>query len=322
MGDQPLVSVILPTYDAGSHLRDAVDSVFAQTYENWELVVVDDGSTDRTRAYLAGLSDPRMRVLFQEHCGSPARVRNRGIAAAKGRYLAFLDSDDQWVPTKLARQVSDLRTRRRQWGYSYHRWIDGVGHEDPSFRSRQWKSCDGWIVADVLAVNAWISMPTVMVERELMDEIGGFDESLRAVSDYDAWLRLAVRSEASLIAEPLAAVRVHAESFSRRRPLEMHESLAEVYRRTLAHPAFRPHSALCRRRYVLTIIQVAGQYRARGLHRRALVTLLSVLRYRVCLGSCCLGLVKTVLRPITPAPLRAVYRRLNAPRAHGSTVRD
>src|SRR2546421_610268 len=102
------VSVILPTYDRLPLLREAVESVRAQTWADWELVVIDDGSTDGTAEYLTELAsvDPRVRVLRRPHRGNPARLRNEAVAASTGEYVAFQDSDDVWEPEKLARQLA------------------------------------------------------------------------------------------------------------------------------------------------------------------------------------------------------------------------
>src|SRR6266487_2699709 len=103
----PLVSVIIPTFNREAYLREAIESVFAQTYSNWELIVADDGSTDGTRAYLASVTDRRTHVIELEHCGTPARLRNTALARAQGTYVAFLDSDDLWAPEKLELQIND-----------------------------------------------------------------------------------------------------------------------------------------------------------------------------------------------------------------------
>ena len=108
MISRPLVSIILPTYNREVLLRRALESVLAQTYDLWELLVVDDGSTDGTRAYLQTLTDTRVRAILREHCGNAGAVRNAGCRTARGSYLAFLDSDDQWLPEKLALQIADL----------------------------------------------------------------------------------------------------------------------------------------------------------------------------------------------------------------------
>ncbi|MGH7451509.1 MAG: glycosyltransferase family 2 protein, partial [bacterium] len=115
----PLVSVIIPTFNRLKYLKEAVASVFAQTYAHWELIVVDDGSTDDTLHYVSTLDDPRVRLVSETHSGNPARMRNVGVAHARGEYVAFLDSDDLWESDKLAVQLEYLHTcRGYRWCYT------------------------------------------------------------------------------------------------------------------------------------------------------------------------------------------------------------
>src|ERR1041384_7078965 len=104
----PLVSVVIPTFNRARYLREAIDSVLNQTYPYWELIIVDDGSTDETQSTLETLADARVHVLRRPHEGNVARARNVGLEQAQGRYVAFLDSDDRWMPSKLQFQVADL----------------------------------------------------------------------------------------------------------------------------------------------------------------------------------------------------------------------
>src|SRR5687767_7703512 len=106
----PLVSILIPTYNRLDYLREAVGSVLRQTYENWELIIVDDGSTDDTRAWVLSLAEPRIRLITIPHSGNLGLVRNRGIAEARGELIAFLDSDDAFEPHKLAAQTAALAT--------------------------------------------------------------------------------------------------------------------------------------------------------------------------------------------------------------------
>ena len=115
-GDEPLVSVIVPTYNRVHYLQEAVDSVLGQTYHNWELIVVDDGSTDATASRLRDLGDRRLRVVHLEHSGRPARVRNEGLACARGAYVAFLDSDDLWCAANLNDRWRRCATTRSAGG--------------------------------------------------------------------------------------------------------------------------------------------------------------------------------------------------------------
>src|SRR5262245_58677498 len=125
----PTVSIILPTFNRLHYLRPAVDSVFAQSFTDWELIIADDGSDEATRAYLGDLAvRPGVRVLWLKHHGTPAPVRNAALREARGEYIAFLDSDDVWMPAKLARQIESLRRRpARQWAYTAFTIVDGAG---------------------------------------------------------------------------------------------------------------------------------------------------------------------------------------------------
>src|SRR5258708_32933603 len=113
----PAISIILPTFNRLKYLRLAVDSVFAQTFADWELLIADDGSDEETRAYLKGLESlPRVKLIWLSHSGNPSAVRNAALRAARADYIAFLDSDDMWMSTKLERQIDVLRSsshRRR-----------------------------------------------------------------------------------------------------------------------------------------------------------------------------------------------------------------
>jgi glycosyltransferase involved in cell wall biosynthesis len=210
----PLVSVVMPTFDRLEYVRAAVASVYAQTVEAWELIVVDDGSGDETRRFLRDAPDPRMSVVFHSHTGVPALVRNRGIARARGRYVAFLDSDDLWAPDKLRRQLALMEAApARRWSYTAVRRIDADGREI-ELRSVPWVAHGGAILEQVLRVEAQIATPTVMAELAFVRELGGFDESMRFVEDYDLWARMALRSEVAVDDAPLADVRSHQQHFT------------------------------------------------------------------------------------------------------------
>lgn len=207
----PCVSVILPVFDRLKFLPAAIDSVFAQTFEDWELLIADDGSGPQTRDYLETIgSRPRVRLLRLAHCGNPGIVRNAALRVARGEYVAFLDSDDVWVSDKLSRQLASLRIRPdRRWSHTAFDVIDGEGELLKGVRARS--AAEGSILEDLITLRAVIALPSVMVERQLLLSIGAFDGSLRMCEDYDLWLRLARHSPIDAIHARLLHVRRHSE---------------------------------------------------------------------------------------------------------------
>jgi glycosyltransferase involved in cell wall biosynthesis len=213
---RPVVSVILPTFNRLQYLRAAVDSVFAQTYEDWELIIADDGSEEETGTYLRSLAQKaKVRVLWLAHSGFPGAVRNVALREAQGEYIAFLDSDDVWMPAKLELQLATLRARPNlQWSYTAINHIDHAGAQINAAISTRWVWYEGQIFEHLLTLKAGIAMPTVVVGRQLLEQVGGFDEHQEQHEDYHLWLRLAMRNEIGVLRQPLACVRVHNEHFS------------------------------------------------------------------------------------------------------------
>ena len=196
----PLVSAVIPTYNRAWALGRAVDSVLAQTYKPLELIVVDDGSTDETPELLAALAARgRLTVLCQPNLGVSA-ARNAGIRKARGGLLAFLDSDDEWLPEKISFQVDFLNRRPDQvLVQTQERWIRGGRRVNPGLKHRK---PAGDIFIPSLS-RCLISPSAVMMRRNIFGEIGLFDETLPAAEDYDLWLRLLVRYPAGLIDQEL-----------------------------------------------------------------------------------------------------------------------
>jgi glycosyltransferase involved in cell wall biosynthesis len=231
----PAVSIVLPTFNRLQYLRSAVESVFTQTFQDWELIIVDDGSEEETCSFLKTLATrPRVRIVWLSHTGNPAAVRNAGVLAAQGDYIAFLDSDDLWMATKLERQIDSLTACAAcRWSYTGYVLIDDGGATRPYPATRQWIPYRGAILERLLAHEPEIWTPAVLVERQLLHEVGGFDEQLPLFEDYDLWLRLACRSEIDVIDEPLIGVRLHDQHYSRG-GIEMlasrHRSLGELRR--------------------------------------------------------------------------------------------
>jgi glycosyltransferase involved in cell wall biosynthesis len=211
------VSIILPTFKRLSYLRSAIESVFAQTFDDWDLIIADDGSDEETRAYLRGLENrPRLKVLLMPHVGNPAAVRNAGLRHATGARVAFLDSDDLWAPRKLELQVAALAARPRcLWSYTAFTRVDAAGRLLPDEYRPRWMAYDGDIFEQLVVDVGPLRTPSVLVSRRLVDEVGGFDQALRSGEDYDLWLRLALRSPVTMVDEPLVQVRLHEQNHSR-----------------------------------------------------------------------------------------------------------
>jgi glycosyltransferase involved in cell wall biosynthesis len=168
-------------------VREAVDSVLAQTFQDFELIVVDDGSTDATEESLAAYGGA-LRYLRLAHSGMPGLVRNRGAWAARGRYLAFLDSDDLWLPEKLELQMRLFRTGPQgpRLCHTREKWLRG-GKEISQTGQKHRR--EGDIFADAL-VKCVIGPSTLVVEKSFFENHGGFREDLEIAEDYELWLRM------------------------------------------------------------------------------------------------------------------------------------
>lgn len=254
----PIVTVIVPTYNRAWTLRAAVDSVLAQEGPAFELVAVDDGSTDETPDLLAEYGG-RLRTIRQENRGVSA-ARNRGIDAARGDLIAFLDSDDRWLPGKLAAQVAFFAERPDALiCQTEELWIRRGVRVNPRRRHRK---RSGMIFEPSLEL-CLVSPSAVMVRRELFDRVGRFDESLPACEDYDLWLRVARRFPVHLVETPLVVKHGgHADQLSAMPGLDRYRVRAilklldggdlspdqeSAARRTLAEKS-RVYAAGCRKR--------------------------------------------------------------------------
>jgi glycosyltransferase involved in cell wall biosynthesis len=208
------VSVVVPTFNRLRFLRPAIESVCAQTFADWELIIADDGSDLETTEYLQALAkDPRVTVIWLPHTGKPSMVRNAGVSKAAGEYIAFLDSDDLWAPRKLERQIETLRARVNcRWSYTAFLQVDESGDPLPEEARRPWIPHEGDIFEQVVTGLAQIRTPSVMAARDLLAQAGGFDEGLLSGEDFDLWLRLALASEVAIVDEALVYVRRHPNS--------------------------------------------------------------------------------------------------------------
>jgi glycosyltransferase involved in cell wall biosynthesis len=207
------VSIVIPTYNRSDYILEAIQSVIEQDHTPLEIIVVDDGSTDDTKVKLASLiASGAIRYVYQENRGRSA-ARNRGISLATAEYLAFLDSDDLFEANKLGKQVEFL-ARHPEVGLVHGGYIKfDAQNQDLGYRDPSWFS--GWIYPDILLIWYTLLPPSiVMVPKRVLDEVGGFDESLYIGEDLDLWRRIARRYPFGYINQRLARIRVHAGNTS------------------------------------------------------------------------------------------------------------
>lgn len=198
----PSISVIIPTYNRAAMVTDAIDTVLAQTYRPSEIIVVDDGSTDETPETLSAYQR-NITVIRQPNQGVSA-ARNRGIRAASGEFIALLDSDDYWLPSKLATQVSYFRDHPDIYiCQTEETWIRNGARVNPKRRHQKY----GGLIFEKSLPLCLISPSAVMIRKSLLDTVGLFDESLPACEDYDLWLRITWRYPVGLIETPLIVKR-------------------------------------------------------------------------------------------------------------------
>jgi glycosyltransferase involved in cell wall biosynthesis len=233
MNSEPRVSVIMAAYNAEKFLRQAVDSILAQTLADFELILVDDASTDGTRAILVSYSDPRIRALYNPSNLGQSATRNRALAAARGKYIAVLDADDIALPTRLEKQGEWLDSHPQVGllgGYAVT--IDDLGNE---------RDCaptdDTELKWRLLSGNPFIHS-SVMIRKSVLDQSGGYsnEECIRRafVEDYELLSRLNRLAPAAVLPEVLVKYRIHAEGASIRTAAEQKQRVEDVARRNIA----------------------------------------------------------------------------------------
>jgi glycosyltransferase involved in cell wall biosynthesis len=215
----PVVSVILPVYNGEAHIHAALDSALRQTYRHIEVIVVDDGSRDRTRAIVEARAqdDARVRVVGQANRGVAA-ARNRALAEARGEFIAPLDADDLWDPTKLDRQVERLLGASEETGLVYCWWLRIDGQSLVLDCSPGWDE-EGMVAERLLQVNFTGNSSVPLFRRAQLEAVGGYDETLRArgaqgCEDWDVALKIAERSRVVVVQRYLVGYRVRPESMS------------------------------------------------------------------------------------------------------------
>jgi glycosyltransferase involved in cell wall biosynthesis len=267
-----LVSVVIPTHDRSQLLTRTLRSALWQRGIDVEIIVVDDGSTDDTAAAVRSVGDPRVRLLRHDPAQGVSTARNRGIEEARGGWIAFLDDDDLWAPSKLARQLQAARDARSTWVYAGAVKIDQAGRitggAPPPVPREVMARLPGWSVIPG-------GCSGVLVERATLDHAGVFDTGLVNLADWDLWIRLARSGPPSCADEPLVGYRIHSGQSSLDIGLILREAaiLEEKHRMTIDRGAlhhYLAHKCLVsgRRREALShFVRAAMQGEARQVLR-------------------------------------------------------
>ena len=220
----PKVSVITPTYNQAQYITESIQSALDQTFQDFELIVVDDGSTDNTRAVVDSYQDPRIRYIYQENRGVSAAI-NTGIKSSTGEYIVLLASDDMWLPRNLELQVKLLDSRPDIALALSDMYV--FNSDTGANLGRMWQDVPDHYLRELhdgtrAPLNEFLSwgitlfaIVTTVMRRKVFDEVGYFDESLPCCEDYDMFVRMLQRFSIGIINEPLVRYRVHQASLSR-----------------------------------------------------------------------------------------------------------
>lgn len=206
----PLISVIIPTHNRAQELKRSVESVLKQTRQDFEIIIISDGSTDNTPDTVTSFNDPRIRFFQHEVCKGASAARNTGLRAAKGKYIAFLDDDDEWLPTKLEKQLPVIEKSPPEVGLVYA-WMEYFKNgESRGLRAPELR---GNVFVEMLDKQAIGGCPTIIIKREVIERIGFFDESLPRGNDGNYWRRITKYYNVDFVPKVLA--NVHLDSKNR-----------------------------------------------------------------------------------------------------------
>ncbi len=208
----PKVSVIIPAYNAMAYLPESVESVLRQTFTDFEVLLINDGSLDQIIEWAGQITDPRVKLISQKNQGV-SEARNTGIAHAQGEYLAFLDADDLWEPTKLEKQVRCLE-KNSAVGL-VHTWVVLADEQGKSTNKVCISQAEGDVWKQIAEESLLTCGSTPMIRRCCFEKIGGFDQNLHIAEDWDMWIRIASRYSFAVVKEPLVRYRQHSNNASK-----------------------------------------------------------------------------------------------------------
>jgi glycosyltransferase involved in cell wall biosynthesis len=207
----PLISVIIPVYNGEKTIKETLDSVLKQTFQDFELIIINDGSQDATVEIVEGIQEPRIKLYSYSNAGQAAS-RNRGISHAVGEFIAFLDADDLWTADKLEAQLKALQANpEAAVAYS---WTDYIDESNQFLRRGSYISVTGDVYKNLLVVNFLENGSNPLIRAQALAEVGYFDEALPPAEDWDMWLRLAARYQFVAVPSPQILYRQSSHSMS------------------------------------------------------------------------------------------------------------
>lgn len=250
----PTVSIIIPTYNREQLVGRAIQSVFAQTYQDFELIIVDDGSTDDTERLVKSFKSEKIRYIRHRENKGPAAARNTGIRSAQGDYIAFQDSDDEWVPEKLEKQMRALATAPPEVGIVYTNFYVTTKNNRKRFGAYASLAPKGGDVFSSLLKGRFVLPSATVIKRECFERVGVFDERLSPIEDSELLLRFSRHYHFKCINEPLVLYYPQPDSISKNKSarIKPYKLILEMYfedikqdKRILANCYFRLGNILC-----------------------------------------------------------------------------
>jgi glycosyltransferase involved in cell wall biosynthesis len=209
--NMPKISVVIPAYNAMTYLPKTLESVLTQTFTDFEVLIINDGSSDTILNWSASVTDPRVKLISQDNQGLSG-ARNTGIAQAKGEYIAFLDADDLWKPTKLEKQVRYFEDNPDVG--LVHNWTILIDETDKP-TGEQWNPhLEGNVWEQIIVINS-VSSGAAIVRRCCFETVGVFARDLSGTADWDMWIRIAYRYPFAVVKEPLTLYRQHSQNMSK-----------------------------------------------------------------------------------------------------------
>lgn len=233
----PSVSVVIPAFNAAGTIKETIDSVLEQSCQDFEIIVVNDNSTDSTEAIVKEYGDPRIKLLAHK-AGSASKSRNKGVQNASGKYIAFLDADDVWLPTKLEMQLQALQAvSTAKVAYC---WVDCIDEASKFLRKSNRFSESGDVYEEMLVHNFLGNGSNPLILKETFSDIGGFDESLPNAEDWDLYLKLAQDYHFAAVPSALVLYRISYSSKSFKNLLKSEASYSKLMAEACSR---RPDSA-------------------------------------------------------------------------------